>query len=305
MIPVAELDLWSAYLPAPLALAVVAVLGYLIGQKTRRPTVSVELDESRKEMRRAKAVARELEHVAETIRKNLVRHHASVTEFKARVCRMGDGDAQISWQELCHEAELVLAPTLELATSLSTAYERIRQQSSQLLSFTEVRTDPLTGVSNRRALDESLADLFATLHRYGHTLSIAHYDIDHFKQINDRHGHLHGDEILRQVAKAIDDSARDTDLVSRYGGEEFVVVMPNTNLIGASIFSERLRQQIERSLPVTVSAGVAEAIDADTPQTLLARADSAMYGAKSDGRNRVYCHDGKQPIANLTRPAKA
>jgi diguanylate cyclase (GGDEF)-like protein len=162
----------------------------------------------------------------------------------------------------------------------------------------------LTGVSNRRALDEALAQLFITLHRYGHTFSVTIYDIDHFKQLNDLHGHLYGDDVLRQVAKVIDDAARDTDVVARYGGEEFVVIMPNTNLLGASIFSERIRQQVERSLPLTVSAGVAEAIDADTPQEVLSRADAAMYAAKKDGRNRVYCHDGKQPIANLATKAR-
>jgi len=120
------------------------------------------------------------------------------------------------------------------------------------------------------------------------------FDIDHFKLLNDQQGHLEGDRLLQGVAKLLDDSARETDIVSRYGGEEFVVVMPQTDLEEASIFAERLRATIERELPLTVSGGVTTVLDGDTADSLLARADAALYRAKSAGRNSIFRHDGQQ-----------
>jgi diguanylate cyclase (GGDEF)-like protein len=152
----------------------------------------------------------------------------------------------------------------------------------------------LTGVSNRRGLDDCLAAQLALMNRYEVGFSVAIFDIDHFKHINDEHGHLHGDRMLQTVAHAIDDSARETDFVARYGGEEFVVIMPRTPLEGASVFAERLRARIEADLPVTVSCGLAAALDGDTSDSLMARADAALYRAKAAGRNCVCRHDGVQ-----------
>ncbi len=162
------------------------------------------------------------------------------------------------------------------------------------MSFTEVRTDPLTRVSNRRGLDESLESMFAHLDRYGQPFSLAIFDIDHFKQVNDTKGHLHGDRTLQAVARILDDSVRDTDVVARYGGEEFVVVMSHTTLENACQFADRVRMQVESSVGLTISGGVAQALDGDNPQTLLSRADAALYGSKAAGRNRIYQHTGSE-----------
>ena len=243
----------------------------------------------RRELKRAQAVAKELERIAVAVRRSIATHHSSVLKFKDRF----SGDRkEANRQELCSEAEGMLKPTLKLAAQLATAYDEIRQQSNNLMTFTEVRTDPLTGVSNRRALDETLESMFAMMHRYEHPFSLVILDIDYFKQINDEQGHLYGDRMLKSVARLMDDSVRDTDIVSRYGGEEFVIVMPQTVLDGATIFAERLRQRIEQQLPLTVSGGVATAGDGDNAQTLLARADAALYSAKAAGRNRLFRHNG-------------
>ncbi len=130
------------------------------------------------------------------------------------------------------------------------------------------------------------------MNRYDSPFAVVILDIDHFKKINDEQGHLYGDSILKSVAKLLADNVRDTDVVTRYGGEEFVIVMPQTPLSGACIFSDRLRQTLERSLPLTISGGVAGAVDGDGAQTLLARADAALYSAKAAGRNRVFYHTG-------------
>jgi diguanylate cyclase (GGDEF)-like protein len=298
----AFLDLSSVHLTTPVALAAVALIGYMVGQRKREQQhLSTEV-QARRELKRAQAVAKELERIAVAVRRSIATHHSSVLKFKDRVSTLGGDKQDGSWQQLCSEAEGMLKPTLKLASQLAAAYDEIRQQSNNLMTFTEVRTDPLTGVSNRRALDETLESMFAMMHRYEHPFSVVIVDIDYFKQINDEQGHLYGDRMLKAVARLLDDNVRDTDMVSRYGGEEFVIVMPQTALDGATIFAERLRRRVEQQLPLTVSGGVSAASEGDNPQTLLARADAALYGAKAAGRNRLFRHTGLtiQAAADVT-----
>jgi diguanylate cyclase (GGDEF)-like protein len=297
---------WNIQVPAPVALAVVAALGYLISRRTGA-TANDMVARSRRELKRARAVALELEKIAWTVRQSLAKHHASVSRFKERVNRLSDHEQDAGWKELCREAEEILRPTLQLATQIANAYDEIRQQSANLMTFTEVRTDPLTGVNNRRGLDDALNTHFALMSRYGAMFSLAMFDIDHFKQVNDKDGHLHGDRVLQELARLLDESIRETDIVARYGGEEFVVVMPHTDAAGGRVFAERLRSQIEGRMEITVSGGVASAEDGDTQETLIARADVALYAAKSAGRNCVFCHTGEaaEAVAAEEVPANA
>ena len=186
-------------------------------------------------------MAAELEKIAWDLRKALVRHHTSVSKFRERVGKLNEQQQEAAWKDLCREAEEILRPTLRLAAQISNAHDEIRQQSANLMTFTEIRTDPLTGVNNRRGLDDSLGSQLALMNRYGTRFSVAMFDIDHFKQINDVQGHLYGDQMLGQLARMIDESVRETDVVARYGGEEFLVIMPETDLDGACRFSDRLR----------------------------------------------------------------
>jgi diguanylate cyclase len=285
------MDLWNLHLPIPLALAVVATLGYLIGRRKRNDNSDSSAN-PRRELRRAQLVASELEKIALTVRRSLANHHARVHKFKERVGKLSAGQQEAAWKELCREAEEILKPTMRLATEIATAYDEIRQQSANLMTFTEARTDPLTGLSNRRALDDALASQFAMMARYDTMFSVAILDIDHFKSVNDQQGHLSGDRILKNLAILLDESVRETDVAARYGGEEFVIVMPQTNLNGACVFTERLRKLVEQDLSITLSAGVAKASSGDSRDTLLARADAALYSAKTNGRNCVFRHDG-------------
>ena len=291
------MDLWAIQIPIPLALAIVATVGYLFGRRNQ-PLANDATVRSRRELRRAQLVAAELEKIAWDLRKGLARHHASVSRFRERVGKLNDQHQEAAWKELCREAEEILKPTLRLTAQIASAHEEIRQQSANLMTFTEVRTDPLTGVNNRRGLDDALAGQFAMMNRYDMRFSVAMFDIDHFKNVNDQEGHLYGDRILQRLARILDESVRETDVVARYGGEEFVVVMPETDIEGACVFAERLRVKIETELPLTVSGGVAEALDGDTQDSLLARADSALYQAKTAGRNCVIRHTGEtnEPI---------
>lgn len=290
-------------LPGPVALAIVALLGYVVGRVRHEKPTSGDA-QVRREIKRAHGVARNLETIATSIRKDLARHRASLDRFKAKVENLRDSPDSADWQKLCAEAEEMLGPTMHLAAQLAFSYDQIRRQTNHLMTFTEVRTDPLTGVCNRRAMDDTLKSLVAMKNRYDLGFSVALFDIDHFKKINDEQGHLNGDTVLKSVAKLLDETARETDVVTRFGGEEFLVIMPQTDLRGGCVFAERVRQQIETNLEVTVSGGITAAMgNLETPETILERADSALYAAKQAGRNRTFLHDGRNVELN-TAPVR-
>jgi diguanylate cyclase (GGDEF)-like protein/hemerythrin-like metal-binding protein len=153
-------------------------------------------------------------------------------------------------------------------------------------------TDKLTGAWNRRRLEEALVNEMERLRRYDHPLSMLILDIDFFKKINDVHGHHVGDQVLMQLAHVVQSSLRGTDSLTRWGGEEFVVLSPNTTLSTVSMLAERLRERIAKTAfsevgQVTVSLGVAECMAAETWEDWFKRADAALYRAKACGRNQV------------------
>ena len=278
-------------LPIPVALASIAVLGYLLG-RIQRGQSSQKSDATRRELKRAQAVVCDLEKIAHRVRRELALHHANLATFKRRVGELSQSADAADWQRLCEEAERLLKPTQDLAMQLAHAYDGIRQQSSRLMSFSGQRCDPLTGLCNRQALHETL-DNFLTMHkRYGMVFSIAIFDLDHFNAFNEEHGAVQGDRLLKQMAALLDQQARDTDVVTRSGGEEFIVVLPATELAGATMFAERMRSLIARSTTQTISAGVATVAEGDDTKLFLTRADTALYAAKASGRNAVYCHNG-------------
>jgi len=289
-------------------LTAVAALGYIAGclrKDKERESKSL----SRREVRRAKMAVEELERIALTVKKSLTSHKSILGKFKDRLRQLPDSEREqeAAIKDLCREVEEVLQPTLQLATKMASAYDEIRQQSSNLLTITELRTDPLTGVSNRRGLEEMLDNQLAMTSRYGSTFSLAIFDIDHFKQINDQLGHLIGDQTLQKLAKVVNDCARETDTVGRFGGEEFIVIMPHTDLGGGCIFSERARIAVEELMDCTVSGGVTHLLPGDTHDSIIERADQALYTAKAAGRNCVFYHDGRAihmaDIVNLITPA--
>ncbi|MDX1464263.1 MAG: diguanylate cyclase [Halomonas sp.] len=156
--------------------------------------------------------------------------------------------------------------------------------------------DHLTGAYNRRAFDAALRQAICQAELSDETFSLLIFDIDHFKHVNDRHGHDTGDAILKQLADRVADNLRSTDILSRWGGEEFTILLPDTRLRGTRIFAERLRGQIAESrlngLSVTLSMGVTEYRPGDDMDSMLSRADEALYRAKSAGRNCVMVDEG-------------
>ncbi len=155
-------------------------------------------------------------------------------------------------------------------------------------------TDRLTGLFNRLKLDQMLELEHARSERYASNFAIVLLDIDHFKAVNDTHGHQTGDEVLVAMARVLREGTRDADLVGRWGGEEFLIIASNTTLAGAQDLAEKLRMQVANEpFPVvgnkTASFGVTAFRHGDSIAAMVARADAALYQAKHDGRNRVQC----------------
>jgi diguanylate cyclase (GGDEF)-like protein/PAS domain S-box-containing protein len=157
------------------------------------------------------------------------------------------------------------------------------------------RQDPLTGLANRRELDERIGLELQRANRGEHGFCLAMLDIDRFKRVNDEFGHALGDEVLRRIAAVLRQTCRAVDVVARYGGEEFAVALPDTGLAEAVVLCERIRLAIEAhpwhelavGLGVTISAGVVARLPGESPDAALARADALLYEAKRKGRNRV------------------
>lgn len=196
-----------------------------------------------------------------------------------------------------HGAEPFTHEELAFASELGRLAVRHADEAATALSLRRsAELDALTGALNRRTIDLWLARSFTEAHRHGQPLAVLFVDLDLFKRINDTHGHACGDTCLRQVSEALRRELEPGDLLGRYGGEEFIVVLPGRNGDSARQVAERIRAAVEREqvecdgrkVPMTVSVGVATRLDReDAPGAAVERADKALYAAKRAGRNRV------------------
>lgn len=181
-----------------------------------------------------------------------------------------------------------------LAFQSNRCLSRVQEAQAQLVAMATL--DSLTGLLNRRTVYERLEEEIAKHRRFKSPLSCLLLDIDHFKSVNDSHGHLAGDAVLTAIAETLKDHSRCYDIISRYGGEEFLIILPTTDLTAATTVAEKLRQRVaalrtpfaDNTIQVTVSIGVAELINGEEQaDDLVGRADRALYQAKGNGRNRV------------------
>jgi diguanylate cyclase (GGDEF)-like protein len=204
--------------------------------------------------------------------------------------RLVDGARKFAAGNRSHRIEVQVPPELREFNSM---IGRIHESEAALAE--EAREDSMTGLANRRAFGEALKSAFARMRRLDEPVLLFMLDIDHFKLVNDTHGHAAGDEVLCSVAKTMASSIREVDRAFRIGGEEFAVILTDTDIPGALLVAERLRAPIAADpittesgeVSVTTSIGIARAHNAMDRAELLKAADAALYEAKADGRNRV------------------
>ncbi len=198
--------------------------------------------------------------------------------------------------------ESYLQNTKERMGGLQKNFQKMKQEIGEIqkkaqILEQEVLLDSLTGIHNRRAYEIRIKEEFHRYQRYRQSFSLVMFDIDHFKRVNDKHGHQAGDKCLREIARRIKPALRHCDFLARYGGEEFVIILPATPEDDAHKAAEKVRKLIENTrflyhgqeVPVTISLGVTEVKPADPePDVIFRRADGAMYQAKKNGRNRIH-----------------
>ncbi len=228
------------------------------------------------------------------------RHHAKVIRQDGAVILMDLRSTNGTWHEGEQIQVLTLADGMKLqlgtATILQFRYQDQREVQFHALMQTFKTHDPMTEAFNKRAFMVELEKEVGFARRHGLPLSLVMFDLDHFKKVNDSFGHQAGDNVIRNVARVVQEAKRKEDVFARYGGEEFALLLRNINLEQAFIAGERIRRAVEnmeiihngQRIPCTVSVGVAVLDEAvEHPQELIERADERLYLAKRKGRNRT------------------
>jgi len=287
---------WAIAALSIIQILVAAMCGVLFGRSMTRRRRTSQLDPAT-----AEALIGQLQQVNIQVAEDVIKHQSEMSQQNDSLkTLLTSSDASLAGVVLGIVRQIIHSNTT-LQKQLAAAEVALDRQQDQIRShMTTARTDELTEMPNRRAFNEELARIMAQIERNGAPLSVILLDLDHFKQINDRYGHLSGDRVLREVSATICGAIRDMDIPARYGGEEFAVILPDTKAHDAAVVAERTRTAIGEMmvefdghrLSVTASQGVAEATLEDNADSLVANADEALYAAKKDGRNcvRLY-HD--------------
>jgi diguanylate cyclase (GGDEF)-like protein len=241
------------------------------------------------------------------------------TEFMARGSRVGiarttvlavEPMSAVSARGMPYRRKVMLVALITLALAAGVAARLGRPLARMFSELTsQAETDALTGLANRRALDERLIEEVDRARRHSTHLSFVLLDIDDFKKVNDEFGHQTGDEVLRAVSSVFAGSLRELDLAGRFGGEEFALILPGTTLSGACRVAEQIRERLGQVtlggpqgqvISVTASFGASEFPTCPSLDNLVERADVALYEAKRGGKNRVVAHDAELTLAAVT-----
>jgi diguanylate cyclase len=276
--------------------------GIAIGIWIRRSEHS-DSQRSRREMLHASRIAERLKALADEISSSAHAHRSELD----RASQLLKSDAARSDEALAELVVDVIGDIMRanhnLQSQLETAESRLEEQAVEIEAhISRSLTDPLTGLPNRREFNGRLEERMSAWKRRQEVFSLLMLDVDHFKKLNDEHGHLAGDQVLAAIAKALRSAVRREDAVARYGGEEFAILLPNTLLEQAALVAEKVRsavastavEQNHQNITVTVSGGLAVIEPDDTAESLIHRADAALYAAKAAGRNRTCTQDGSE-----------
>jgi diguanylate cyclase len=235
-------------------------------------------------------------------------YSGSVSQYQHR---LGELSEAVAKDEISPQAgnrvvlllKQIMESNEQLQTRLDAAERQLEKQTQQIESYlTEARTDGLTGLFNRRAFDQRLDQVFAAFHKGGRSFVLVLVDIDHFKSINDNHGHQVGDDVLKELSRTLKSQLGDAIMVARFGGEEFVAIVGGPLRVAAArmnevrkLIGDQKHEVAGGNLYVTISVGLSEPRDDVLIGPIVRRTDEALYAAKNMGRNRVYYHDGGSP----------
>jgi len=264
--------------------------------------------ESRAELGHFRQIARRIYQLVASLSEDVDQHRSNVARVNDDLATARSGDPARLTDFVVESVSQLMHLNANLQTRLSAAEDKLREQTQQIESHVvEARTDPLTRLPNRRAFDDELVRRVAEWQRRRTRFYLIMIDLDHFKQLNDQHGHLAGDHVLRRLAVVLRSALGEDEMVARVGGEEFAALLAEKPLPEARQLVEAMRQAVAGEQFVfetarvrpTVSLGLAMVQSGDDPVALVGRADEALYAAKRAGRNRSFYHNGTrcEPIA--------
>lgn len=298
--PVTLMDTTVLLVTAGCLLGIVQLAaGIAIGCWLRRPSQTGR----DADLRRARLLALELHGMTQRIGEHVSDHRTQFEAAEAKLASVETGRNGPTTDLVVGVVGEILAANRKLQDELTAAENHIAEQAREIEShLTTSLTDPLTRLPNRRALDEQLVSRMEEYRKFGTPFSLVMLDADHFKGINDTHGHPVGDEVLVGMATVLRAALRKHDFVARYGGEEFAFVLPHTTVEEAERATSKAREAVgtlsasfaHLGREITASAGLASIQPGESIESLLRRADAALYMAKQHGRNRTYVHDGHE-----------
>ena len=269
------------------ALAAVALVGYLFGRRNRRPVQATSDVTLLIELAKGQSAAKDLEHIAQRVRTEAVAYLGNLAAFQGQVALMQRGQSVAGWQKLRDLADALLGPTLKLTTTLSLSCDELRQQQAQLMTYAGARTDPATGLRNRRAMSEHLEALLSAHAEGERRLALGLFSVPIQSDDN-----AENEAQLKAAARLLEQCVRGNDVVARYSQDEFVVLLPKTQLAGSLVFAERVARLVDAEMACPLWGGLVEAMPGESPEKLLSRADSALYSARTHDEASLYQHNG-------------
>ena len=273
-----------------------------------------EAEEKANDIARANMAAQQIRDLAQNVAAEVGEHSTMISDVQEDLSGvdMQSPEANDAIQGVIAK---ILTANEKLQGRLAEAEKKIQVQAEEIKTQqSEARTDALTKLANRRAFDDAIEQNLALFKRERRPFSLILFDVDHFKNFNDTHGHQAGDAVLKSVAKTLSQVVKVSDIPCRYGGEEFALVMPSTTVENGRVAAERVRKAIEslevefedKTLQVTISVGLAEVLQGDDATKIIRRSDDAVYKSKAAGRNCGHWQDGETclPMDVASNPEK-